>query len=64
MEPDPQIVTMVLGALHPQDIAAIEVYPTSDDTPIEFGGHVIFKNGSEPPCGAVVIWTKRGWPDP
>jgi hypothetical protein len=45
-----------LATMRPEDIAAIEVYPTLADTPFEFGG------APKPGCGAVVIWTKRAWP--
>jgi carboxypeptidase family protein len=58
---DPADVAAMLGRLRPQDIAAMEVYPKNVDTPVEFGGSQL-GNGKKPPCGTVVIWTKRGWP--
>ncbi len=39
--------------VQPQDIAAIEVYKSSAETPIQFQG----AGGS--PCGTIVVWTKR-----
>lgn len=39
--------------VQPQDIAAIEVYKSSAETPMQFQG----VGGS--PCGTIVIWTKR-----
>jgi hypothetical protein len=50
---DPEL----LGALHPYDIAAIEVYPHGLMAPAEF---VI--RGAGAPCGAVVVWTKMMFP--
>lgn len=57
----------ILATLRPQDIAAIEVYLSSDATPPQFGGGSIAKPAEpgrpeHPLCGTVVIWTKRGWP--
>jgi hypothetical protein len=39
--------------VRPEDIAAIEVYKSSAETPMQFQG----SDGG--PCGTVVIWTKR-----
>jgi hypothetical protein len=45
-----------LSTMRPEDIAAMEVYPTLADTPFEFGG------APKAGCGTVVVWTKRAWP--
>ena len=39
--------------VQPQDVAAIEVYKSSAETPMQFQG----ADGG--PCGTIVIWTKR-----
>ena len=39
--------------VRPQDIAAIEVYKSSAETPMQFQG----ADGG--PCGTIVIWTRR-----
>ncbi|HXE61241.1 MAG TPA: carboxypeptidase regulatory-like domain-containing protein [Gemmatimonadaceae bacterium] len=39
--------------VQPQEIAAIEVYKSSAETPMEFQG------ATGAPCGTIVIWTKR-----
>ena len=39
------------------DIAAIEVYRSSTQVPVQFGGASI-----ETACGVIVIWTRRGTP--
>ncbi|HVE34805.1 MAG TPA: carboxypeptidase regulatory-like domain-containing protein [Gemmatimonadaceae bacterium] len=48
---DPTIAYGILNDLHPDQIAAIEVYPRGATTPVEFAT----LNSS---CGAVVVWTK------
>jgi Carboxypeptidase regulatory-like domain len=47
----------VLGTMSPNDIAAVEVYTRSSLIPDEFR-----PRGLERGCGALVIWTKRFWP--
>jgi len=39
--------------VRPEDIAAIEVYKSSAETPMQFQG----ADGG--PCGTIVIWTRR-----
>ena len=39
----------------PSNIAAIEIYRTATQVPVQFGGSSI-----ETSCGVIVIWTKRG----
>ena len=41
----------------PSDIAAIELYRTASQVPVQFGGASI-----ETACGVIVIWTRRGTP--
>lgn len=41
----------------PSDIAAIEIYRTASQVPVQFGGASI-----ETSCGVIVIWTRRGTP--
>ena len=49
---DPASAFEMLGSLHPDEIAAVEVYARAFTTPTEF-------MVSGEPCGAVVVWTKR-----
>jgi hypothetical protein len=50
---DPQSAYDMLASLHTDEIAAVEVYVRSFNTPPEF-------SALGDPCGAVVVWTKRG----
>ncbi|HTE45667.1 MAG TPA: carboxypeptidase regulatory-like domain-containing protein [Gemmatimonadaceae bacterium] len=45
------------GVLHPDDLAAIEVYPRVMTTPARF---IVRTKGAF--CGSVVVWTKRAFP--
>ena len=40
---------------HPSTIAAIEVYRSASQVPVQFGGTSI-----EVQCGVIVIWTRTG----
>jgi hypothetical protein len=46
-----------LGMIRPEDVAAIEIYPRKILLPEEFTARGLDKG-----CGAVVVWTKRFWP--
>jgi hypothetical protein len=47
----------VLGMIRPDDVAGVEVYARSILIPNEF-----MATGFDKGCGALVIWTKRLWP--
>jgi hypothetical protein len=43
---------------HPDEVAAVEVYPRIFSTPAEF----MVRGAGNNLCGSVVVWTKRGFP--
>lgn len=44
-----------LSQFHPQNLEAVEVYPTQAVVPIEFAGRLS-------PCGVILVWTSVGGP--
>jgi hypothetical protein len=40
----------------PEDVQAVEVYRRGSEVPVRFGGM-----STETQCGAIVVWTRRGW---
>ncbi|HUG39742.1 MAG TPA: TonB-dependent receptor [Longimicrobiales bacterium] len=42
-----------VNLVHPENVAAIELYPSGNGAPPQFGG-------LGAPCGVIMIWTKRG----